>query len=666
MENNNKENENASWSAYFSSAQWVIYTAAIFIGLLMRWVLLDERPLHHDESLHVMYGKYYYDNAGWGHYKYDPMLHGPLMYNILVFVYNSLGVNEWAARFPLALMGSVYMFLPYFFRKYFSSTTTLLLTVFVATSPTLIYWSRFLREDFFVITPILITVYGLFLASQPRKVFWVLLGITLHLCSKENFYVHVALVIGYFIYSIGLQWIFFKKIQSSFINAFSYFKKFPLQCATAVIFSALVFCFLYSGGFHYRKGVTDILTGAPIRYWMHQHGIERIQGPFLFHFYTLSWYESIFVLLTFLQIGLFYRRAKLGIKVSGLVTFVVALLCFFQYRGLPIDVLNQSKFWGLFRVKDGLDVFAVLPILIHPVLVITDHILKKEFSLAAAGYTFFATFFTYNYLGEKVPWLSMYALIAGIIYLGLYFDFYFKKYPLNNWKDYPIANVLCVIGGVTVLLAIIFVVQDKFDNKLDWQPGNFSIMIIGAAIGIIGFLDYFDPKAELCKPFNLLYFIAIAATIFNLRAAYLTNFVFAGEASEYLSQVHTTREFRDLALKVRREIETEEFGYKPNIYVDGDPVWPLTWYFRDMPQYKFQNNSTPDEQNNSQYIFKTWKENETTPPEGFHFRRVNQRGWWVPDFRQMTLKKFLAYALNHKPWSGVGYSYATVFIKDRK
>ncbi|RIL03107.1 MAG: hypothetical protein DCC75_13015, partial [Proteobacteria bacterium] len=31
------------------------------VGLAMRWVYLDERPMHHDESLHAMFGKYFFD-----------------------------------------------------------------------------------------------------------------------------------------------------------------------------------------------------------------------------------------------------------------------------------------------------------------------------------------------------------------------------------------------------------------------------------------------------------------------------------------------------------------------------------------------------------------------------------------------------------------------------
>jgi predicted membrane-bound mannosyltransferase len=46
---------------YFTVPQWAVLILIILTGLLLRWIGLDVRPLHHDESLHAMYGKYYYD-----------------------------------------------------------------------------------------------------------------------------------------------------------------------------------------------------------------------------------------------------------------------------------------------------------------------------------------------------------------------------------------------------------------------------------------------------------------------------------------------------------------------------------------------------------------------------------------------------------------------------
>ena len=71
----------------FSKKEWLIFGILIIAGLLLRWLELDARPIHHDDSLHGMYGIYYFDWPNERYYRYDPMLHGPLLYNLYPLVY---------------------------------------------------------------------------------------------------------------------------------------------------------------------------------------------------------------------------------------------------------------------------------------------------------------------------------------------------------------------------------------------------------------------------------------------------------------------------------------------------------------------------------------------------------------------------------------------------
>ena len=745
---------------YFNSYQWTVFAVTVIVGLLYRWILLDERPLHHDESLHVMYSKYIYDNPQWGHYKYDPMLHGPLLYNIGFLSFLTFGVTEWAGRAPVAIMGSIYILIPFLFRKYFTPATTLLTTAFIAFSPTLIYWSKFLREDFYVITPILIMMYGLFLSKGALKVFWVFFGFTLHLCSKENIYVHVALVLGYIIYSrfIGQIREHYIKLKSNeesdlfstlinicfksyiplaillsvalVVNAYffnfvvevfqgkispanmqnswqkialdllhyldailifvicgisitlysrlnskldnndkmptkikDFFDDWRLPLGQVVLISivcSLVFTFFFGGAFQYSKGIRDMLIGTPISYWLNQHGIERIQGPFLFHFYVLSWYESIFVLLIFLHGFLFYKRADFIIKLIATVAFVLSIFFYIKTYNKTVEEIQLNPFFKFFKPKNALDVFSILIILLHPVLITTDHLLKGENKLAAAGYTFGALFFTYSYLGEKVPWLSMYPFVGGIIYFAMYFQDYYTRFPIRDWKEYRLNTLFCCLSGILIFVGVVFLFQDG--TNWTTNKGTFTVLALGIIIFIISLADYIT---DFMGRVNLVNFFSIVAVIFMLRSAYLTNFVYSGEASEFISQVHTTREIVNMAKDVVEDIKNEKKGFKPDVYVDGDPVWPLTWYFRNIPEnYKFQGNATTQQKDSAYWKFVSWKENETTPPSGYRYQRVNLRGWWVPDYTKMTFKNFLLYALNHQPWSGTGYSYSSVFVKE--
>jgi hypothetical protein len=112
-----------------------------------------------------------------------------------------------------------------------------------------------------------------------------------------------------------------------------------------------------------------------------------------------------------------------------------------------------------------------------------------------------------------------------------------------------------------------------------------------------------------------------------------------------------------------REVQFQPDAYKPSVYATGDATWPLTWYFRNLKEsYKF-NLSEPSEKQDFTYLIED--HNDTVKgdlPEGFYSRKVNLRGWWVPDFREMTLKRFLRYAVNHYPWGPTGFTSVIVSV----
>jgi uncharacterized protein (TIGR03663 family) len=78
--------------------------AAIVVGVLLRLVLLELRPIHHDEAVNWFFVDGIY---GSGVYRYDPTnYHGPL-YHYLAMVGRTIGWNQlWGLRLPTALIGA--------------------------------------------------------------------------------------------------------------------------------------------------------------------------------------------------------------------------------------------------------------------------------------------------------------------------------------------------------------------------------------------------------------------------------------------------------------------------------------------------------------------------------------------------------------------------------
>lgn len=722
-----------SWKGFFTQNEWYFYIFVVLTGIGLRWYLLDLRPVHHDESQHGMFGKYFFDFPDHNFYKYTPMLHGPLLYNLYRLVYNVFGSDNWSIRMPMAALGTLYLLLPFLFRRYFSATAVLFATVAAALGPTMIYWSRFAREDFYTVFGLVSMLYGVLLASPRWKGFFVLFGLTLQFCSKENSYVHVGVFAGFLIFeiafnfvqariaerkyadvaahtgfaflalavigflvfslitsaSVGMEIVLLKAAgivalvaalgfqavwfvwpystgregqpSSMLASGLTNIRSHLIEFAVSLTVCAFIFSFLYSAGFRHMPGILDGLYRESIGYWVAHHNMERIKGPFLFQFYILTWYEFTFIAAFFTHLFYFYWTGGKVLRLLGLALGSLALVAAIPHWFFEVNV-ERVGLWSFFKLKDSLDVIGLVILLIHPVIVTTHHLIRGQRSLAIWGYLFTSFFFTYSYLGEKVPWLSMYPLMMGIIYLTLYFDYHFRAKPIRWAGAAPWYGLLYVCGAVLLVLGLIFIFEEtpkEGENLSIWENSGFLVM--GVALVAFGFLDrYF----RLFGTYNLKVLALAVITFYNIRAAIMTNFTYTGFASEYISQVHTSPEFHRIALDIRRSIEAAKTGEKPTVLGKGESTWPLTWYMVGVEGYDFDVRAGKKLEDYD-YIFDTWKGDEQLKdlPPGFQARRLDFRGWWVPDFNQMTLKKFLRYGLNHTGWSPTGYTYLLFMSK---
>jgi hypothetical protein len=217
-------------------------------------------------------------------------------------------------------------------------------------------------------------------------------------------------------------------------------------------------------------------------------------------------------------------------------------------------------------------------------------------------------------------------------------------------------------GSALAVLALIFLVERKPNDPKTAEDIVFLCTAwLMIAIALLDFLGRY------LGTFNVGRWIAVGAILFTLRASVQTNFLYAGRETEYLSQVHTTDELQDIVLGIIDDVKNQRNGYKPLVFATGEATWPLAWYFRHLKEeYKF--TAKPEERSKFTYLFIDWKDQREAGeiPEGYTARKVNLRGWWVPEFKQMTLKKFLRYSINHYPWSPSGFTYTTLLMaKDR-
>src|SRR5262249_30148060 len=154
------------WGIFF-------YVAVVFIALMLRMHDLGVRALHHDESLHAVYAWKLFTGQGYIH---DPMMHGPFQFHAKALMYFLFGDNDVTARLAEVLLGTGIVALMYTLRGELGRRGAMAAAVLTAVAPTLLYFSRFSREDILFAFHTTLMICGLVGYVRTRQARWLYAG----------------------------------------------------------------------------------------------------------------------------------------------------------------------------------------------------------------------------------------------------------------------------------------------------------------------------------------------------------------------------------------------------------------------------------------------------------------------------------------------------------
>lgn len=176
-------------------AERLAFAAILIVAFISRFAMLEPRVMSHDEISHVYYSYNYYRGLGFQH---NPLMHGTFQFHVMALNYFLFGATDATARFPAALSGVIAVGLVWVFRRWLGRTGTLVAAALMAFSPYMLYYSRYVRNEAFVVVEGLLMLWAVFRYFEDRQARWLYLlaaSLALHYTTKETAFIYDAILL---------------------------------------------------------------------------------------------------------------------------------------------------------------------------------------------------------------------------------------------------------------------------------------------------------------------------------------------------------------------------------------------------------------------------------------------------------------------------------------
>lgn len=177
------------------------YLAIFVAAVLTRFWSLGARALHHDESLHAWFSYNYAIGKG---YQHDPLMHGPFLFHLNALIYALFGATDATSRYGPALFGVILVMLPILLRPVIGRWGALICSVMLLISPSILYYSRLIRHDAYLLVFTFLTLTALVRYVQTQQARWAfvgIIGLAMAHTNHEASYI-IAVLLGAFLFLI--------------------------------------------------------------------------------------------------------------------------------------------------------------------------------------------------------------------------------------------------------------------------------------------------------------------------------------------------------------------------------------------------------------------------------------------------------------------------------
>ena len=654
------------------------YCALVAVAAAMRLWDLGSRALHHDESLHAQYAWNLYTGEGFRH---DPMMHGPFQMEAIAGVFFALGDSDYTARLVSAAAGIALVALPFFFRDRLGRIGALLTSAMLAFSPTLLYFSRFARND------VIMAVWGLGLVismwryldeGKPRYLYAAAVFLALAFTTKETAYLLVAVLGAYLAAVVAARnW----PAITRGITAEEVSPPEALGRAAATAWSNLKGMLTFSGVSR-ETGFFILLVTLSMPLWSAMVGILQ-ETP------LLSW--SGLTLASpvggpgpigapargGIVIAVFVAAAMTGVAVVGGVKWsrahwwryalvfwaiwIVIQTTFFTHLGGAGSGLWQSLgYWVAQQdvARGGQPWYyylVITPVYEHLPMVLAIaggvfYIRRRDKFGAFLAFWAAGSFFLYSMAGEKMPWLAVNLTLPMIVLAGKFLG---DVVQMVQWRH---AQALLALAWVPVFAVVAWsLAYVDFDLGRSADAVLLGVLLVAlaaaAALGVwlvrrLGRAGFAAPAAVS---------LAVLLLAVGIRAGWVLSYENGDSPVELAVYTQTSPDIPGLVRHLEATVE-DEAAVAVAVDQTRGFAWPWRWYFRDYSDVRYvaydgqAEVPRPDAQ-----LLVVHSENKAKVDEALdgsfpHVVRIQHRRWFPETYKGTTLRGFVGALFSREDW----------------
>ncbi|HEY4383090.1 MAG TPA: flippase activity-associated protein Agl23 [Ktedonobacteraceae bacterium] len=589
------------------------FWGVILLGAILRFWGLGDKPLHHDESLHAYYSLQLMHNLqNWSSclnpatncYRYDPLLHGPFQFHAIAFVYQisqwlgapDHGVNTYTVRIAAATLGTVIVGLPYFVRDRLGTLGAWLACALLAISPSMVYYSRFAREDIYMACFTLLLVVAVARYIRVRKMRWLVLAsaaFSLSYATKEATFLTIA-VFGSFMGALIFWEIGMRKSVRTPLSEESFFRRYlPPTAAPYVLLGYFVVAGI-AGKFFFAwlKNLSTYITdprnvnvanayvqnlkmrtiatvpwigmllcvfvlvlliremmgkkGWPER-WQMARFFKAEKQPLLYRIFSTPWMHWFFALLVGWAIFLLLFTVMFTNMPAGIGDGIWSGLYYWLQQQ---QVARGGQPWYYYLLL--IPLYEQIGLVFALVGIVRTLLAPTRFRLFLV-YWFVGNFFIYSWAAEKMPWLMIHMTMPMLLLAAL---------GLQPAASYVLAWVRARRKSALQIETPTVQATNGQESPVPLhkrRPG----LVTGGAFATVAIA-----------------FLLLLPTLQNMREV---SYIHQADAPhEMMIYVQTTTDINIVMAKVDALDQAFYNGnHQMPIGVTADATWPYAWYLRD-------------------------------------------------------------------------------------